>query len=337
MALLRYKYEGLLTQPWSGKGAVEVRQRLNHLRRLVLLDGLPALTEEEKTNPSLCSLRGRLWKLLLTVREISASEYTALVSLGPSHVNQKILNDAFRTFASDKMFTARVSEAQMVRVLNALATQSKGASLASLTCAWAHAVRAVLQIDAPDRLPGLTVSYVQGMNVLLAPILYVMPELDAFYTFEHLVRQMCPMYVQPNLDGVHYGLQLLDECLQVVDPELFAHLRKHKADPKVYAFASILTLCGCTPPLEEVLKLWDYLFAFGVHLAVLCTISQYILVRDQILASSNPMKVLRALPDLQAQPVIALSVRLVKQLPDELYGRLMRHPYDHTLYPSWRP
>lgn len=174
------------------------------------------------------------------------------------------------------------------------------------------------------------------MNVLLAPLLYVMPEPDAFYTFEHLARQLCPMYLQPNLDGVHYGVQLLEECLQVVDPELSAFLRARKADAKVYSFASVLTLCSCTPPLEEVLKLWDYLFAFGAHLAVLCTIAQYILIRDSIMASPNPMKVLRNLPDLQAQPVIALSVRLVKQLPDELHSRLVRHTYDPTLYAAWR-
>lgn len=126
MALLRYKYERLLTQPWSGSGALEVRQRLNHLRRLVLLDGLPPLSEDETTNSLQCTLRGRLWKLLLMVRDISAKEYAALVEMGPSPVHDKISNDAFRTFASDKQFSARVTEAQFVRVLNALANQSKG-------------------------------------------------------------------------------------------------------------------------------------------------------------------------------------------------------------------
>jgi len=122
----------------------------------------------------------------------------------------------------------------------------------------------------------------------------------------------------------------------------------------------VLTLCACTPPLEEVLKLWDFLFAFGVHLAVLCFIGQCLLIRDDLLRSSQyvmkawhvfkrgaadagaaervrcsarrPMKLLQKLPPLQAQPVISLCVRLVGIIPRELYDRLARHPWDYRLY-----
>jgi Rab-GTPase-TBC domain len=49
--------------------------------------------------------------------------------------------------------------------------------------------------------------YVQGMNVLAAPFLYIMPsEIEAFYTFSKFIEQCCPLYVQPTLDGVHRGL-----------------------------------------------------------------------------------------------------------------------------------
>lgn len=51
-------------------------------------------------------------------------------------------------------------------------------------------------------------SYVQGMNCLLAPLLYVMPEADAFYTFDILLRTCLPTYVQPSLDGVHEGVKV---------------------------------------------------------------------------------------------------------------------------------
>jgi hypothetical protein len=46
------------------------------------------------------------------------------------------------------------------------------------------------------------------MNVLLAPVLYVMPELDAFFTFSRLLRDLCPMYIEGNFDGVHVGLDV---------------------------------------------------------------------------------------------------------------------------------
>ncbi len=38
--------------------------------------------------------------------------------------------------------------------------------------------------------------------------LYVMPELDAFYAFSHFIVHVIPTYVQPQLQGVHAGLQV---------------------------------------------------------------------------------------------------------------------------------
>lgn len=52
-------------------------------------------------------------------------------------------------------------------------------------------------------------TYVQGMNVLAAPFLYTMPsELEAFYCFAKFIEESCPLYVQPTLEGVHYGLKV---------------------------------------------------------------------------------------------------------------------------------
>ncbi|ELU42365.1 TBC domain-containing protein [Rhizoctonia solani AG-1 IA] len=93
----------------------------------------------------------------------------------------------------------------------------------------------------------------------------------------------------------------------------------------------VLTLCACTPPLAEVLRLWDFLLAFGVHLNILCVIAQLFLMRDSILSSRSPMKLLRTFPPLQAQPVIEIAVALVRDLPVELYDELVRHPFEIEL------
>ena len=50
---------------------------------------------------------------------------------------------------------------------------------------------------------------------------------------------------------------------------------------------AVLTLCACTPPLDQVLQLWDFLLAFGVHLNVLCVIAQLLLMRDEVMNSSR--------------------------------------------------
>jgi hypothetical protein len=52
-----------------------------------------------------------------------------------------------------------------------------------------------------------------------------------------------------------------------------------------HLYPAVLTLCACTPPLDQVLQLWDFLLAFGVHLNVLCVIAQLLLIRDDVMAS----------------------------------------------------
>jgi cell cycle arrest protein BUB2 len=197
-------------------------------------------------------------------------------------------------------------------------------------------------IDRQESSQQLGFTYVQGMNVLAAPFLYTMPsELEAFFCFSKFIEESCPLYVQPTLEGVHRGLrvsstltidwlrllkrseQLLDRCLKIVDPELFNYLRSKNLSAELYAFPceysrpcpaivfpyqylAVLTLCACTPPLDQVLQLWDFLLAFGVHLNVLCVIAQLLLIRDDVIASSSyvilpctpPLLLIPSFPDL---------------------------------------
>ncbi|CAG8659557.1 1462_t:CDS:2 [Rhizophagus irregularis] len=225
----------------------EVKASLSKLRRMVLIEGLP---EENlpKLAPSVqhlirpTSLRSKIWKHFLGVYHVSANEYVHLIKKGKSCVYDKVRNDTFRTLATDKKFLERVNEEMLIRVLNALAWKMKSFS----TCG-----------NQP-------ITYVQGMNVLAAPFLFTMSEIDAFFSFATFIQTCCPLYVTPTLQGVHCGLKLLDQCLQILDPKLFNYLKSKNLTAEIYALSSVLTLCACTPPLEQVLKLWDFLFAYGL-------------------------------------------------------------------------
>ncbi|KZT23917.1 bub2 protein [Neolentinus lepideus HHB14362 ss-1] len=277
----------------------DVEDRVKKLRRLILTETIPSHVDS--------TLRPRIWKILLRVNDVSAGTFLEYVGRGPCEVREKIRNDTFRTLATDRGFKERVREDMLVRLLDAFV--------------WRNHDRQETQ--------SLAFTYVQGMNVLAAPFLYTMPsELEAFFCFSKFIEECCPLYVQPTLEGVHRGLKLLDRCLKILDPELFAYLRTKNLSAEIYAFPSVLTLCACTPPLEEVLHLWDFLLAFGVHLNVLCVIAQLLLMRDEVMEEPSPMKKLRQFPPIEAQPVIGICVTLVRDLPPELYEELVRHPYE---------
>ncbi|KAH9171446.1 bub2 protein [Lactarius sanguifluus] len=269
----------------------DVEENVKKLRRLILIEGIPS-----KTDPT---LRYRIWKILLRVTDLPAKTFLEYVARGPCEVREKIRNDTFRSAFEEDM---------LVRLLDAFV--------------WRNYDRQETQ--------QLGFTYVQGMNVLAAPFLYTMPsELEAFFCFAKFIEESCPLYVQPTLEGVHRGLRLLDRCLKIVDLELFNYLRSKNLSAELYAFPSVLTLCACTPPLDQVLQLWDFLLAFGVHLNVLCVIAQLLLIRDEVMTSSSPMRLLRTFPPLEALPVIGIAVTLVRDLPTDLYDELVRHPYEY--------
>lgn len=129
-------------------------------------------------------------------------------------------------------------------------------------------------------------TYVQGMNVLAAPFLYAArSEAEAFVAFHRFITVECPGYVRGAMDGVHKGLALVDKVLAIVDPKLSLYLIGKGMNAELYAFPSVLTHCACTPPLPEVLRLWDFLFAYGAHLNILCIVAQLVILRTSILSS----------------------------------------------------
>lgn len=136
--------------------------------------------------------------------------------------------------------------------------------------------------------PDNYVGYVQGMNVLAAPFLYAAKsEVQAFVGLVQFVQTQCPAYIRGSMEGVHRGLKLVDEVLSICDPKLYNYLSSKGLNASIYAFPSVLTMCACTAPLPEVLQLWDFLLAYGVHLNILCVVAQMILIRDQLLVAER--------------------------------------------------
>ncbi|KAI9748540.1 MAG: hypothetical protein M4579_007197, partial [Chaenotheca gracillima] len=302
----RMTLDGLLRDgPLEGDRDGAVRE----MRYRVLTDGVISDSDGMST------LRIYIWLILLSAPPLATDDYLALVHRGASSAYSKIRNDTFRTLATDPLFRRRVSEASLIRVLNAIAWKLHDAKLerpppsASAagfnfnvsvggspelyatsppvnlfsTSKGSNATGADASEAGGRTEPG---TYVQGMNVMAAPFLYVArSEAEAYIAFHRFLTREVPGYVRGAMDGVHRGLALVDKVLAIVDPKLAQHLLSKGMHAELYAFPSVLTLCACTPPLPEVLHLWDFLFAYGAHLNLLCIVAQLVMIRDAILES----------------------------------------------------
>lgn len=250
---------------------------------------------------------------LLNIPPVPTDEYLSLIHRGRSPEYTKIRNDTFRTLATDPLFKRRVTEASLIRLLNAVAWKLHDAKKPKSRPSSSRRREMELLVNSPPSIAeeddesalvmdefdsppparraaasnmSESAIYVQGMNVLCAPFLYAArSEVEAFALFHYFVTRECPGYIRGAMDGVHRGLRLVDRCLEIVEPKLAAYLFSKGMQAELYAFPSVLTLCACTPPLPEVLHLWDFLFAYGPHLNILCIVAQLIRMRDTILES----------------------------------------------------
>ncbi|KAF4040703.1 Rab-GTPase-TBC domain [Phytophthora infestans] len=330
-AQLRQQYDALL----AGDSITADYERWRELKRLVIVHGLPRdegfVTDVEGSNVSLCSLRGRVWKAFLGVEnDVDMTKYAALVGRGASHYDGDIRNDTFRTFRGDLEFAQRVPEEKLVRLLNVFINEL-GSNPGEEKQDDGETAR-------NGNLP--SIRYVQGMNVLCAPLLYVLPEADAYHTFCQLLVRHCPHYMAPQLKGVEKGCALVDKCLETLDPDLYQHLSSRGITARIYALPLILSLFACVPPLHELLRVWDVLFAVGVHFVVVLAVAHTVLLREQLLKlDMDLMKVLslRCAPALQSDLLISVALQLLHRLPGDLLYEIARHPFENPDAPTSLP
>ncbi|MCJ1445119.1 MAG: hypothetical protein MMC23_005624 [Stictis urceolatum] len=344
--------EKLMKQSAEGH---DVSSHLQDLKRAVLLDGIE--TDESGMSPH----RVYIWLILLQAPLMPYSEYGALLARGASPAYSKINDDVHRTLATDPLFLRRVSQNSISRILNSIAwamydrTQASTSKSKITTTTTTKSKPTETPSPSAQRKPSTPPAsapepeniplppspslgrrpspYVQGMNVLAAPLLYVSRSEPQAYTLLHsLLTREIPSYVTPTMPGVHAGLTLLDKCLSILDPPLYNHLTSKSLSAASYAFPSVATLSACTPPLPEVIRLWDFLFAYGPHLNVLAVVAQLVLMRDRLLGSVSPGKELRSFPGLRARRVVDMVVAFVGRLEGGREGRavykeLVRHTH----------
>ena len=115
------------------------------------------------------------------------------------------------------------------------------------------------------------VSYVQGMNELLAPIYYCFSndnspkfknfvEEDSFITFEKLMNVIKDIFIRikdNEPEGINTKFKNIISMLQMVDNELYCHLKNNNVKIEYYAFKWLTLFFTQDFEMPDVLRLWD--------------------------------------------------------------------------------
>eukprot|EP01031_Cornospumella_fuschlensis_P027171 gene27171-32825_t len=127
--------------------------------------------------------------------------------------------------------------------------------------------------------------------------------------------------------GYVQGSAIASKCLAVIDKPLHTHIINKLRDFSVFSIRFILTLMANTQPLAEVIKLWDAIFAFGVHFGILVFCAYLSQLRVRILAEKSAYNISCIIQQgtLDGRALVELALTFVPQIPAELMDELVKH------------
>ncbi|KAG5953788.1 hypothetical protein E4U53_002644 [Claviceps sorghi] len=134
------------------------------------------------------------------------------------------------------------------------------------------------------------VGYAQGMNFLIMPLLFNMPEEEAFCLLVRLMHhyKLRDLFVQ-DMPGLHLHLYQFERLLEDLEPALYCHLHRRGISSHLYATQWFLTLFAYRFPLQLVLRIYDLILSEGLSA----------ILRFGIVLMQKNAKTLLAMSDMQ--------------------------------------
>jgi hypothetical protein len=181
-------------------------------------------------------------------------------------------------------------------------------------------------------------SYVQGMNEIIAPIYYIFSfdktygvepsieniEADTFWTFNCLMTQVKDIFNREKDDkdiGLSGKVKRLKLMLKIVDSQLYEHFEKYKLEYSIFAYRWFILFFSQEFLMIDILRLWDYIFAqedkflncYFISLAVL------LLKKDELLVSdlTGMLSELRSIKGLNVEEMISISKKIKSEYGQE--------------------
>eukprot|EP00002_Diphylleia_rotans_P026417 TRINITY_DN5268_c0_g1_i1.p1 TRINITY_DN5268_c0_g1~~TRINITY_DN5268_c0_g1_i1.p1 ORF type:complete len:233 (-),score=39.90 TRINITY_DN5268_c0_g1_i1:153-851(-) len=103
--------------------------------------------------------------------------------------------------------------------------------------------------------------YIQGMNELVAPFLYLgLNRAEAFNCFHALISKYIPNIFADEFETLQCALKMVRYVLQYHDPKLSFFLDQYSIDSALYATSWLLTIFSHGWDMDRVCALWDFYF-----------------------------------------------------------------------------
>lgn len=168
-----------------------------------------------------------------------------------------------KKIAKDEAAAVHKLEKVIKRDLGARTSYSKYVMAAGLQDGLFGICKAYALYDEP-------VGYAQGMNFIAMPLLFNMPEEEAFSLFVTLMNKykLRDLFVQ-DMPGLHLHLYQFERLLEDLEPALYCHLHRREVKPQLYATQWFLTLFAYRFPLQLVLRIYDLILSEGLEGAIL--------------------------------------------------------------------
>ena len=137
------------------------------------------------------------------------------------------------------------------------------------------------------------ISYVQGMNEIVAIIYYIYTsdespyinpfvESDTYYSFELLIEEIKPIFMMSNVNysQLFISLQIkqINDILMAVEPNLLKYFQKKDLKIDIFLMRWLLVLFAQEFSLETSILFWDRLFTQKNKMRFICFISSAILI-----------------------------------------------------------
>ncbi|KAK7897265.1 hypothetical protein LTR67_005154 [Exophiala xenobiotica] len=154
-------------------------------------------------------------------------------------------------------------EKMIKRDMGSRTSYSKYAAAAGLQDGLFHVCRGYALFDD-------AVGYPQGMNFIVMPLLFTMPEEEAFCLLVRLMNkyQLRDLFIQ-DMPGLHLHLYQFERLLEDLEPALYCHLNRRSVRPQLYATQWFLTLFAYRFPLQLVMRVFDLILCEGLEGAIL--------------------------------------------------------------------